>query len=128
MDAAILDRGPEPFDFFAAELIENPYPHYDRLRASESVYWDPVIKLWVLTRYEDILEVLKSDSFDVGSLSETIAEFGCKAGKDYAPLIRTAEWLLFFTNGERHKLGRRTLSQVLTHIPLPRLQPTVEEM
>jgi cytochrome P450 len=129
MDTATVDRRPEPlFDSFAAELIENPYPHYDRLRASEPVYWDPVLKLWVLTQYQDILDVLKNDSFEVGSLSEMIAEFGRRARKDYAPLIRTAEWLLFFTNGERHKLGRRTLSRLLTHIPLTRLRPIVQEI
>src|SRR5262245_13247504 len=129
MDAATLDRGPEPlFDSFAADLIENPYPHYDRLRASEPVYWDPVLKIWVLTQYEHILEVLKNNVFEVTNLAEVIAEFGRKAGKDYAALISATEPLLFFTTGERHKLGRGTLSRVLTHIPLPRLQSIIQEI
>jgi pimeloyl-[acyl-carrier protein] synthase len=129
VETAAANRRSEPlFDSFAAELIENPYPHYDRLRTCEPVYWDPVLKLWVLTQYDHILEVLKDDSFEVTNLSAMIAEFARAARKDYAPLIRMTESLLFFTTGERHKLSRRTLSQVLTHIPLTRLRAIIHEV
>jgi len=57
-----------------------------------------------LTQYDHILEVLKDDSFEVTNLSAMIAEFARAARKDYAPLIRMTESLLFFTTGERHKL------------------------
>ena len=46
------------FDPMDAEFIANPYPTYHRLRAEEPVHHNP-LGFWVLTRYEDVLMVLR---------------------------------------------------------------------
>ncbi len=41
----------------------NPYPTYDYLRTHHPIYYRPDKKDWLLTRYADIVEVLKNPSF-----------------------------------------------------------------
>jgi cytochrome P450 family 142 subfamily A polypeptide 1 len=38
----------------------NPYPTYRWLRENAPVYWDATSRLWVLSRYEDIVQVSKN--------------------------------------------------------------------
>ena len=47
------------YDPFALEFRIDPYPHYARLRADEPVYWAETSQTFVLSRYQDVIEVLK---------------------------------------------------------------------
>jgi len=42
------------------ELERDPYPIYARLRDDEPVSWVPAVQLWLLTRFDDVLEVDES--------------------------------------------------------------------
>src|SRR5215469_16631437 len=44
------------------EVLGNPYPLYHRLRNESPVHWDPLLRVWVVTRYEDIIHVLRDFS------------------------------------------------------------------
>src|SRR3546814_11904066 len=46
------------FDPFAAEVIDDPYPHYRRLRDEAPVCWIEEDDLWMVTRYDDVAAVL----------------------------------------------------------------------
>jgi cytochrome P450 len=47
-----------------AELEQDPYPVYERLRASEPVSWIDTLGMWYVTRYEDVRAiVMDSDRF-----------------------------------------------------------------
>jgi cytochrome P450 len=39
--------------------LGDPYPHYARLRAADPVHLRPDLRIWLLTRYDDILSVSK---------------------------------------------------------------------
>jgi len=54
---------PLPFNPRSAEFRANPYPTYHYLRTHHPIYYRPERKDWILTRYADIVEVLKSPSF-----------------------------------------------------------------
>jgi cytochrome P450 len=43
------------FDLYSAEIDENPFPHYERLREDFPCYWNDRNGLWILSRYEDVL-------------------------------------------------------------------------
>ncbi len=57
-------------DFASPQFKANPYPFYARLRNEAPVYpvklafWVP--ELWLVTRYDDVLEVLKDDRLSKG--------------------------------------------------------------
>src|SRR6185312_2022952 len=44
------------------EVLGNPYPLYHRLRTESPVHWDPLLRVWVVTRYEDVIRVLRDFS------------------------------------------------------------------
>lgn len=49
----------------SAEIMEDPYPVYRRLRREEPVHWSETWSAWVVSRYDDVLESL----VDVANLS-----------------------------------------------------------
>ena len=54
---------PLPFNPRSPSFRANPYPTYDYLRTHHPIYYRTERKDWVLTRYADIVEVLKNPSF-----------------------------------------------------------------
>jgi cytochrome P450 len=43
----------------SAEYIENPYTTYDILRSQAPVYWSARWSAWLVTRYDDVLDILR---------------------------------------------------------------------
>jgi pimeloyl-[acyl-carrier protein] synthase len=43
-------------------VLANPYPLFHRLRMEDPVHWDPFLHSWVVTRYPDVVRVLKEFS------------------------------------------------------------------
>ena len=41
------------------DVLANPYPLYHRLLREAPVYWDPYLHAWVVTRYADVIKVLR---------------------------------------------------------------------
>jgi pimeloyl-[acyl-carrier protein] synthase len=62
--------GAVPFNPMDPEFVANPYPTYRRLRAEDPVHLSP-LGFWVLTRYEDVVAVLRDPRF----AKEAIAAF-----------------------------------------------------
>ncbi|XYH94914.1 cytochrome P450 [Sorangium sp. So ce1128] len=49
--------------FYSAEFFDSPYGTYDVLRAGDPVHWSGELDRWVLTRYEDVVRVLRGPEF-----------------------------------------------------------------
>jgi cytochrome P450 len=47
------------YDPFAMEFRRDPYPHYARLRAESPVSYSESARMWVVSRCEDVVDVLK---------------------------------------------------------------------
>jgi len=43
---------------FGPEMRADPYPVYRRLRETDPVHWDDQLRVWVLTRYRDVMTAL----------------------------------------------------------------------
>jgi cytochrome P450 len=57
----------ESYDPLGSHL-QDPYPFYARARREEPVFWSPAVNAWVLTRYEDIRNVLRDpETFSSGN-------------------------------------------------------------
>jgi cytochrome P450 len=50
---------PELDDMFAPAAIADPYGHYARLRELDPVHWNERYQLWVVTRYDDIVWMIR---------------------------------------------------------------------
>ena len=60
------------FNPFLPEFHANPYPFYHRLRAADPVHRTPM-GLWVLTRYDDVVSVLKDPRFGREEFAQILA-------------------------------------------------------
>jgi cytochrome P450 len=47
------------FDPLDPDYLADPYPYYARFRREAPVFYAPQIDFWVVSRYEDILEIVK---------------------------------------------------------------------
>jgi pimeloyl-[acyl-carrier protein] synthase len=60
------------FNPFLPEFHADPYPFYHRLRAADPVHRTPM-GLWVLTRYDDVVSVLKDPRFGREGFEQILA-------------------------------------------------------
>jgi hypothetical protein len=49
----------EAFDLCAPEIDVDPFPHYTVLRERYPCYWCESGKLWILSRYDDIVQAAR---------------------------------------------------------------------
>src|SRR5512143_1288361 len=49
----------QAYNLLTPEAIANPYPVYERLRSEDPVHWSEMLKAWILTRYDDVVAVLR---------------------------------------------------------------------
>jgi cytochrome P450 len=50
-------------DLFSAEVVNNPYPYFSRLREEDPVHWNEKYELWVVTSYQDLVWVARHPEF-----------------------------------------------------------------
>ncbi len=67
-ETMIEDRQKHPtdpdFDPLDAEYLADPYPYFERYRKEAPVFYAPKIDFWVVSRYDDIAEIVKdSDTY-----------------------------------------------------------------
>jgi len=46
-------------DLFAPDVIADPYEYFNRLRTEDPVHWNAKYELWVFTRYDDIVWLVR---------------------------------------------------------------------
>jgi pimeloyl-[acyl-carrier protein] synthase len=80
------------FHLLNPDVLGDPYPLYNRLRNEQPVFWDPYMHAWVVTRYADVIRVLKDFS---------------------AERIRTAEQLTVMDLSELNPMARIMVKQML---------------
>jgi cytochrome P450 len=49
----------EPFDLYSPLIDADPFPYYAQLRAKHPCYWSESAQLWILSRYDDIVEAAR---------------------------------------------------------------------
>ncbi|GLW10174.1 hypothetical protein Misp01_53030 [Microtetraspora sp. NBRC 13810] len=116
----------ETYDPLGSHLLD-PYPLYDRARDEEPVFWSPAVGAWVVTRYEDLLKVLRDPetyssvnpftrALPIGE--EAVAELG-KGYPHHPDLIQS--------DGETHARLRAPIAEVLKADRVAALEPYIRE-
>ncbi len=60
-------------------VLADPYPLYHRLREEDPVHWDPFLHSWVVTRYADVVRVLRDFSAERTPTGEQLTAIGLGA-------------------------------------------------
>jgi len=81
------------------DVLADPYPLYDRLRTEAPVYWDPYLHSWVVTRYVDVITVLRDFSAARTPTPEQLSSLGLAA---LNPLARVMVKQMLFLDPPSH--------------------------
>jgi len=73
------------FDLFSQEIRQDPYPHYAELRQRAPVYRLPESGFWVVSRYDDVLFVLKHPELFSSGAMRTMMMGGLGLGMQFGP-------------------------------------------
>src|SRR5580698_10448877 len=70
----------EPFDLYSPLIDADPFPYYAELRAKHPCYWSASAQLWILSRYDDIVEAARDWETFSSSQGNLIDELPGRAG------------------------------------------------
>ena len=104
------------FNPFLPEFHANPYPFYHRLRATDPVHRTPM-GLWVLTRYDDVVSVLKDPRFGREEFAQILANV-------YGEGARS----MLFRDPPDHTRLRGLVSQAFTPRMIERMRSHIQEI
>ena len=74
------------YNFFHPNITNNPYPLLHQLQAENPVYWSPQLNGWVLTKYDDVISVLRSRFITPMTMTERLHVFPMPLRKTFRPL------------------------------------------
>jgi cytochrome P450 len=123
--ALTSDVAPEfVFNPFAEGFTDDPYPHYEELRAADPVHESP-LGFWILTDYEDVSALLRSGhSVEERHLAPSpLSELGQDAYGDRPRRIDGQSML--DKDPPDHTRLRRLVSKAFTPRAIDRLEPRV---
>jgi len=101
----------------SSEFKKNPYPFYARLRAEAPVYQTVVpgkITAWLITRYDDVVSVLKDDQHFVKDYKAALTPEQIKKLPWVPPMFRPLEQNLLAIDGEYHIKMRGLVHKAFT--------------
>ncbi len=113
---------------FVPDVHANPYPMYRQLREEDPVHWSPLLEAWILTRYDDVLAVLKHPRFSADRRQarnryvQQMMEQQAQAG----PLAQSATMLT--SDPPEHTRLRGLVSSAFTFKAVEALRPRIQQI
>ena len=119
---------PVLLELITPENLADPYPLYRRYRETDPMHFAD-IGVWTLTRYADILAVLRDDRFSVDPRNATELErFFPATDNTPRPFEQMAGLLLLFTDPPDHTRMRNLVNKAFTRRVVEELRPHVQEI
>ena len=107
------------------EVLANPYPLFHRLRREDPVHWDPFLHAWVVTRYVDVVEVLRTFSADRTPTPEQLSAMGLS---QLGPIAQVMVKQMLFMDAPAHTRLRGLASKAFTPVRIETLKGHIAEI
>ena len=107
------------------EVLADPYPLFDRLRSEAPVYWDPYLHSWVVTRYADVLTVLRDFSAARTPTPEQLSSLGLAK---LSPLARVMVKQMLFLDPPSHTRIRGLAACAFTPMRVSALKGRIQKL
>ncbi len=110
----------------SSALRTNPYPAYHRLRARDPVHWSWLARGWVLTRYNDVVSVLRDAHFSADRTKSANYQDSVEKGNlsREPPSGRS----MLFVDPPDHTRLRTLVNKAFTPRVVEALRPRIEEV
>jgi cytochrome P450 len=107
------------------EVLANPYPLYRRLRTEDPVHWDSFLHAWVVTRYADVIHVLRDFSANRTPTPEQLSAMDLSA---LNPIAQVMVRQMLFMDPPDHTRLRALASAAFTPHRVERLRSHIHEI
>jgi cytochrome P450 len=113
---------------FHPDFPQDPYVHYRRLRERAPVYFHPVLRVWFVTRYDDILRVLRDPHASVRRDQTAGFERLMPLDSMSPQLIEMIRTNLLMMDPPDHTRVRNLVTKAFTPRMVQRLRPRIQEL
>ena len=100
------------FDPADPAVRRNPFPLYARLQDEDPVHWSPALRSWVLTRYDDVRQVMLTDAMSPDRLRPFYAQLQGPRRDTLSEVMRYMSLWLVFRDPPEHTRLRRLVGTV----------------
>jgi cytochrome P450 len=108
-------------------VLGDPFALYRRMRDEDPAHWSPLLKSWVLTRYEDVKRVcLDTGTMSSDRLRPFFATLPSPEAARVAELVRYLTLWMVFRDPPEHTRLRRLAAKVFNVRSINLLRPDVE--
>ena len=108
------------------QVQADPFPLYRRMQDEDPVHWSPLLKAWVLTRYDDVKRVCLDTRMSSDRLRPFFAALPAAEAARMAELIRYFTLWMVFRDPPEHTRLRRLAAKVVNVRSIQALRPNVE--
>jgi len=108
------------------QVQADPFPLYRRMQDEDPVHWSPLLKGWVLTRYDDVKQVCLDTHMSSDRLRPFFAALPAAEASRMAELIRYFTLWMVFRDPPEHTRLRRLAARVVNVRSIHALRPNVE--
>jgi cytochrome P450 len=113
------------FHLLDPDVLANPYPLYAQLRQESPVLWDRFLHAWVLTRYDDVVEVLGRFGAECTPTPDRLTELGMQR---LAPVAEIMVKQMLFMDPPQHRRVRGLASHAFTARRVERLRDHIRDI
>lgn len=107
------------------EVLANPYPLFAQLRTEDPVHWDPYLHSWVVTRYADVVTVLREFSASRTPTPEQLSAMGLSR---LNPLARVMVKQMLFLDPPSHSRIRGLAACAFTPQRVSALKTRIQQL
>ena len=117
------------YELFCHQQLQNPYPLFARLREEVPIHWCEPMKMWLVTRYDDVLAGLKETKQLVSDRQGMYSDPLTPENRQLAqPLIEHINLWMQNLNPPDHTRNRNLVNLVFTPRMLQGLVPQIEKI
>jgi cytochrome P450 len=113
------------FHLLDPDVLADPYPLYARLRQESPVLWDRFLHAWVVTRYDDVAEVLARFRAERTPTPERLTELGMAR---LAPVAQVMVKQMLFMDPPQHRRVRGLASTAFTARRVERMRSHIRDI
>jgi cytochrome P450 len=118
----------DAFDPLSEDYLADPYPYYARFRRETPVFFAPKINMWIVSRYENILAIVKDpETFSNARVQEPLQPLEPEAAKRLKEGVRVTPTT---SNADppKHRRTRKYASKAFSARRVQALEPRIREI
>jgi hypothetical protein len=126
MIQSTVDPALSLYQLLDPEVLADPYPLFKRLREADPVHWDSFLHAWVVTRYEDVINVMLKCSADRTPSPQQLEAMGMLA--ELQPISQVMVKQMLFMDAPDHTRLRALCATAFTPARVAALKGHIQEI